>query len=159
MNESFLTTINVPFTFSRRPQSIPPDLRPKWRVAMLLLVLYHSKSNQASLMKLHVLNWAIRTPESRRRFLSYIKGRGSPEDVIIRFEPGLNLAIDFARGEGLIKIEKADKIKLTDYGLNIALQIDIINDGFVDERNFLMEVKPFVNENNIKNLLSWEVSS
>ena len=159
MTESLLPNINVPFTFARRPESIPPDLRPKWRVAMLLLLLRYCRGSQSSLMKLHVLNWAIRTPESRGRFLAYIKGEANPEDVIIRFEPGLNLAIDFARGEGLIKIEKGKKVELTDRGSNIAQQIDSDKDCLVEERKFLADVKPFVYEKNIGNLLNWEVRS
>lgn len=158
MLETSLLKIDVPFTFTRRPEPLPPDLRPNWRVAMLLLLLRSCRSEKASLEKLHVLNWAIRTPESRRRFLAYVKGEGNPDDVIIRFEPGLNRAIDFVRGEGLVKIENGKRVKLTDRGSSIAQQIDRIEDCMAEERKFLEEVKPFVMEKYIKALLSWEMS-
>jgi len=158
MPETSFPKIDVPFTFTRRPEPLPPDLRPNWRVAMLLLLLRSCRSEKSSLEKLHVLNWAIRTPESRRRFLAYIEGKGNPDDVIIRFEPGLNRAIDFARGDGLLRIEKGKSVKLTDHGSSIAQQIDRDEDCMVEERKFLEEVKPFVFEKHIKALLSWEVS-
>ena len=158
MPETTLLKIDVPFTFTRRPEPLPPDLRPNWRVAMLLLLLRSCRSEKASLEKLHVLNWAIRTPESRRRFLAYVKGNGNPDDVIIRFEPGLNYAIDFARGDGLIKIEKGKRVKLTDHGSSIAQQIDRNRDCMVEERRFFEEVKLFVLEKDIKTLLNWEMS-
>ena len=76
--------------------------------------------------------------------------------MIIRFEPGLNRAIDFARGDGLLRIEKGKCVKLTDRGSSIAQQIDCDEDCMVDERKFLKEVKPFVLEKHIKALLNWE---
>jgi len=158
MPETTLLRIDVPFIFTRRPEPLPPDLRPNWRVAMLLLLLRSCRSEKASLEKLHVLNWAIRTPESRRRFLAYVKGEGNPDDVIIRFEPGLNRAIDFVRGEGLVKIENGKRVKLTDRGSNIAQQIDRNRDCMVEERRFFEEVKLFVLEKDIKILLNWEMS-
>ena len=87
--------INVPFIFSQKPESIPPDLRPIWRIALLLLLLYSCRGNRASLKKLHVLNWAIRIPESRQRFLRYIKGESKPDDVIIRFEPSVKSILKY----------------------------------------------------------------
>jgi len=158
MPETSFPKIDVPFTFTRRPEPLPPDLRPNWRVAMLLLLLRSCRSEKASLKKLHVLNLAIRTPESRRRFLAHVKGDGNPDDVIIRFEPGLNRAIDFARGDDLLRIEKGKSVKLTDRGSSIAQQIDRNEDCMVEERKFLEEVKPFVLEKHIKALLRWEMS-
>ena len=159
MSETPLLKIDVPFTFTRRPEPLPPDLRPNWRVAMLLLLLRSCRSEKASLEKLHVLNWAIRTPKSRRRFLAYVKGESNPDDVFIRFEPGLNRAIDFTRGEGLLKMENGKRVKLTDHGSSIAQQIDSSGDCMAEERKFLEEVKPFVLEKHIKYLLNWEVRS
>ena len=85
-------------------------------------------------------------------------GDGNPDDVIIRFEPGLNRAIDFARGDDLLRIEKGKSVKLTDRGSSIAQQIDRNEDCMVEERKFLEEVKPFVLEKHIKALLRWEMS-
>jgi len=76
--------------------------------------------------------------------------------VIIRFEPGLNRAIDFVRGEGLVKMENGKCVKLTDRGSSIAQQIYRIEDCMAEERKFLEEVKPFVLEKHIKALLNWE---
>ncbi len=76
--------------------------------------------------------------------------------MIIRFEPGLNRAIDFVRGEGLVKMENGKRVKLTNRGSSIAQQIDRIEDCMAEERKFLEEVKPFVLEKHIKALLNWE---
>jgi hypothetical protein len=126
---------------------------------MLLLLLRSCISEKASLEKLHVLNWAIRTPKSRCRFLAYVKGEGNPDDVVIRFEPELNRAIDFTRGAGLVEIKNGNRVKLTDHGSSIAQQIDRSGDCMAEERKFLEGVKPFVLEKHIKALLNWEVRS
>ena len=54
------------FSFRRRPTPVPADLRIAWRVSLILLMLLASRSNRASLAKLHILNDAIRSNQVDR---------------------------------------------------------------------------------------------
>jgi hypothetical protein len=160
MNGTEIPKINVPFSFTRKPIPIPPDLRTDWRIAVLLLILYYSRSYRVSLKKLHVINWAIRSSENRELLLEYMLNKIQPHDVVIRFEPGIVRAIDFAKGYQFIKMEygKPTGIILTDKGLEIARKIDSFNDCFVKEREFLRKIGPHVLEKDISALLNWEIS-
>jgi hypothetical protein len=160
MSEPEIPKINVPFSFTRRPTPIPPDLRTDWRVAVLLLILYYSRGYRVSLKKLHVINWAIRSSENRELLLEYLLNKVQPHDIIIRFEPGIIRAVDFAKGYELIKMEysKPTGIMLTDKGIQMARKIDGFNDCFVKEKEFLRKIKPYVLEKNISSLLNWEFS-
>lgn len=95
-------------TFRVRPIPVPCTLRPVFRIAVLSLLMSHCHGDQATLLQLHVLNWAIRNTENRRRFLAYLAGEIRPDDVVVRFDPTLSRAVDFALAEGLLSIPDRD---------------------------------------------------
>jgi hypothetical protein len=65
-NERLGREIDIPFRFKRKPMPIAAELRPDWKIATLLLILeVSSHAGKSSLMRLHVLNWAIRSPKYR----------------------------------------------------------------------------------------------
>lgn len=148
-----LDILDVPFKFQTRPTSLPADLRPTWRLAVLALILEKCcKGGRASLRKLHVLNWAIRIKESRDAFLKLLGGAGDPDTAIVRFEPALNRAIDLARGERLVLRESGDRVQLTPLGVLFINEIEKSDDCLVEERNFLRRVGK-IGENRINNFL------
>src|SRR4051794_27814272 len=124
-SSDILSTLETRWTFHRRPVPIPADLRPAWRIALILLALhkccYGAKS---SLQRLHVLNWAARTSRGRQTLLAAIDNQIPPEAVIIRFEPSLNRALDFARAQLLIYAPTGDRIQLTPQGREAAAAIE-----------------------------------
>jgi hypothetical protein len=66
-----LAKLDIPFIFKSRPSPVPGDLRPTWRIALILLILINSRSKKASLRKLHVVSWAARTAVNRELFIKY----------------------------------------------------------------------------------------
>jgi hypothetical protein len=80
---------NVPFTFKRRPVSLPGDMRPVWRLHVLVLLLEQCWGGKATHQQLHVLNWAIKTEETRVAFLQFIQGHRAPNQIIVRYDPSL----------------------------------------------------------------------
>src|SRR5438876_12415673 len=103
--DTLLNQLDVPFSFERRPAPLPGDLRPAWRIALLLLILFHSRAQKASLQKLHVLNWAARTAGNQKLLLRFMSGAAGKDEIIPRVEPSLNRAINFARGESLVVVQ------------------------------------------------------
>ncbi len=158
MNEADITKIEVPFRFTRRPMPVPPDLRPDWRVAVLLLMLYHSRGKKASIKKLNLINWAIRSYKNRKDLLDHLENKDNSSGIIVRIEPGISRAIDIAKGYGLIEIEYGSDttIKLTSSGKGAVEKINSIEDSFKDEREFLLRIKPHVNEKDIDALYTGE---
>jgi hypothetical protein len=148
--------VTTAFTFRRRPSAIPADLRPHWRIAVILLILSKgSRGQQASLKKLHVLNWAMKSDQARARFRDYCAGLARPDDVIIRFEPSLDRAVGFAVAEGLVQFEDGRKLSMTDRGRRLAAEIDK-SDVLQQEKFFLDEVRAKATETRIESLLNWE---
>lgn len=156
--DTLLNQLDVPFTFHKRPTPLPGDLRTTWRIALLLLILFHSRAQKASLQKLHVLNWAARTEASRGLLLRFMSGSAGKDEIVPRIEPSLNRAIDFARGEGLVIVENGKNLKLTDKGVSAAREIGSTGDCLAPEKAFLQQMKSFVSERRIEDLITWDLT-
>lgn len=92
--------LDAAFVFRRRPVAIPGDLRPSWRIGLLVQLLRRCcRGGRSTLARLHVLSWGIRTKESRRQLQDALNGHAAPDCLIVRLEPFLNRAVDLAIGE------------------------------------------------------------
>jgi hypothetical protein len=145
----------VPITFQRRPISIPGDLRPHWQIGVVLLILWNSRKAKASLQKIHIMNWAVRDAERRAALSGYIDGEVGPEDVVVRYEPGLDRALRFAVAEGLVAVVKTNELQLTPKGSEIVQQIEAA-DCLQPEKHFLKEMGSRASEKRMKALLRLE---
>ncbi|MBW8782713.1 MAG: hypothetical protein JF599_12630 [Verrucomicrobia bacterium] len=126
------------FLFRDQPVSVPADLRPIWRLSLLMLLLNRCcKQGKASLQKLHVLNWALRTPESRQAMLEALDGLVKPDSALVRFDPALNKTLDLARGEDLVEQLDGPRYQITAKGLAIAEELAKDQTAFQVEQNFL----------------------
>lgn len=133
--------LDAVYLFRDRPVSVPPDLRPLWRLALLVLLLDKCcRQGRASLQKLHVLNWALRTPESRQALLESLEGNARPDSNLVRFDPALNQTLDLARGEALIVQIDGNRYQITAKGLELAAEIEKDRSTFLTELNFLEAV-------------------
>lgn len=147
--------LDTPFIFRSRPEAIPGDLRPLWRIGMVLLVLHiASRGGKSSFRRLHVLNWAIRTSENRKSLRDMIAGKIAPDTVIVRIEPSLNRAVDLAHGEGLVDRVVGDRICRTQRGQTAATALYKEPSIFVEEKRFLEEFGKTLTEQMVNNLLS-----
>jgi hypothetical protein len=164
--------LNVPFTFHRRPRALPCSMRPVWRLHLLVLVLDHCWAGKASLEQLHVLNWAIRSEETRQLFLQFIKGKRAPNQIIVRYDPSLSRAIDFAFAEKLVmrheqqlsllpdvddegKKSPPHRIVLSSKGKALVRTIMADEDAFVVERAFLNAIGRKVTQSQVDSLFTW----
>jgi len=142
------------FRFTERPIAIPPDLRPVWRLTILVLLLQRCcKQGKSSLKKLHVLNWAIRNPASRQTLLDVLEGRAHPDRAIVRFDPALNRALDVAKGEKLIEQIGGDRFQITAKGRLVAEESMKDQECLVTEKWFMSEIASLVTETRINRLL------
>jgi hypothetical protein len=156
--EPLKSDIEIPFRFTERPTPLAGDLRPAWRIGLILLILFYSRGQKATLQKLHLLNSACCSNATRQAYLRYARGEARKDEIISRIEPSLNRALNFARGEGLLEIEKGKNMKLTPAGLNAARELDRTTDCLDAEKAFLKTVKPFATEGNIEELFSWNLT-
>lgn len=140
MTDSLILILDTPFVFGERPESIPGDMRPVWRVGLILLMLrISSRSNKSSIGRLHLLSWAIRSRGNQRVLMDVIERRLNPDSVIVRIEPSLNRAADYAHGERLIQKVRGNRLELTMLGIQ---RVDGLIDSlaYAEEKRFLSEL-------------------
>jgi hypothetical protein len=156
--KSLLANIDVPFTFRERATPLPGDLRPAWRIGLVLLILLNSRGKKATLQKLHLLSSACQHRHIRVSLLRYLDGEAQKDEIIPRVDPSLNRALNLARAEGLVEIEGGKNIKLTDpVGSNQASALMKAGDFFAEEKPFLERCKSVVTETKVEELFSWDL--
>ena len=171
-NATFEDLFEVPFTFTVRPRPIACELRPVWRLHVLMLILDQCWGGQASMEQLHVLNWAARTRESRQAFLEFLAGRRTPSQIIVRYDPSLNRAVHFAFAEELVVRREVQRtlnggtagnsppyrVIIAPKGRKILDQIQDMEDCFVDLKQFLSAIPQKVTQRQVEMLFSWETN-
>jgi len=121
MTELRIPELETSFVFRKRAEPIPGDLRPQYCVSLLLIMLHiSSRGARSSFMRLQVLYWTLRAKRNAEALESLVRGNIDPDAVLVRIDPSLNRAVDFARGEGLIRIESGGRIELTQRGADEA---------------------------------------
>jgi hypothetical protein len=153
--EVAIPELDTGFIFRRRPLPIPGDLRPGWRIGIIVFLLRKCcRSGRSSFSRLHVLSWGVRTQETRDILLAVVSGTSSPSALIVRIEPSLNRAVDLAIGEGLIRRIGGDKVELTPAGVAVANDVDAAAGAFDIERAFANAIRRRLTEQMVTNLFA-----
>lgn len=146
--------LDVSFTFQVRPTSVPPDLRPEWRMSLLTVILAtNCRGKRSSVARIHVLNWSLRNTRYQTKLLDFLKGNITGRDVIIRYEPEVNRALDLAIGEGLVVRLSGDRVRLAKRGVALVNDIESYEDCLTEERDFLERVGKSLTEQKVEDLI------
>jgi hypothetical protein len=143
------------FSFQRRPTPVPGDLRISWRVALILVMLGCSRSNRASLAKLHILNDAVRS-DQHDRLKDALNGAHPDPSWSFRVEPAFARAVDFVVGEKLATWTKATgrtALQLTKVGIEAAEAVMGLEDALVTERAIVSDLAKAITETTVATLL------
>lgn len=139
-------------TFKRKRVPIPADYRPLYRIALILLILdRNSRGKKASIMKLHLFSWALKSQISKDILIDALDSGTLP--TIWSFEPSLNRALTFAEAEGLCEIVNKKNYKITQKGRDFLNMVIKEQDIFYTEKEFLSRVGLRVGETAIQNTI------
>lgn len=136
------------FSFTRRNQLIPTELRPIWKASIVLLIFnILSRNGCCSLKKIHIANWIVMSESHVENFLYWTNDTtGVRPDI--RMEPAIDRIVEIMVGEKFL--EKIDgKLKITEDGLLLALKIQNYS-IFEVEKSRLSAVKKFMTETNVE---------
>lgn len=145
--------------FNAKPDAVPYSYRISYKVSQLCLIMrICSFQGSCSLIKLHMISFALCTQENRDRLLHYANEELSGPPVV-RFDPAVNKALTYAVAYGLIEQQKTGNYKLTDQGRNFADQIKLVGDLMVLEISYLSDLSKKLTESRIKELTeTWRVN-
>src|ERR1700722_6874441 len=135
------------FRFTRRPMAIAAELRPDWKMAALLLILQlSSRGGKSSLRRLHILNWALRSPKNRAEFERVREHQQPLFSFQFRFEPALGRAIDMAAAEKYVEWVNGKSLQITAKGKRWLGEITKDESVMYQEREFLKRIGKDVTE-------------
>ena len=151
---TYSSDIDVPFRFKRKPMPIAAELRPDWKMAALLLILQRSShGGKSSLKRLHILNWAVRSPRFRVEFQQAQKDPLPLFGFNVRFEPAFSRAIDLAVGEGFVQWVGGDRLQITAKGKRWVSEIEKDESVMREEREFFSKIGKSLTEKSAASML------
>ncbi|QXN64988.1 serine/threonine protein kinase [Serratia fonticola] len=142
--------IDKPFTFTKRPEHLPCDMRPLWRCGLVLVFFsIVGRAGCCSLKKLHVVNWVLKSDQntSSYEFWALNKDSLKPE---VRMDPTLDRALELLLAEGFI-LKENDRFKMNEKGEECASKL-IALDVFREEVFKLQKNKKGLSETNINKI-------
>ncbi|KAB1178932.1 hypothetical protein [Photobacterium damselae] len=142
-------------SFNYRGSHIDAELRPLWRISLLVIILMRLCSgNKANSKKIQAL-YSLVASEKKRKI--YSSRSTNNEYLNIRFDPLVDRAIDIGVGHGLFKLDDAKSIVLTDKGISFGKRIEEDDNVFILEKNFMKQFKKsFFTEQRINSLITGE---
>jgi hypothetical protein len=147
--------LDVKFKFKKRPLDLPGDLRPNWRVPLLLTMLYYCcRGGKSSLYKLHLLNWTMRDQQRQHALLSSLTDAPQYDGICVQVEPSFIQAILFAAGEGLLERLDKSRVKITEAGVTFVKEVER-EDCLAIERQFLKSVGMKLTEEWVTKFVAW----
>jgi len=147
--------LDAPFVFNRRATAVPGDLRPLWRINLVLLLLRKCcRGGRSSFARLHVLSWASLSPENRNLLVRVLDEEETVESLVVRVEPSLNRAVDFAIGEGFVRRVTGNRYELTPAGVARANALVDAEDCLDGEKAFVEQVGRRVTESLVNDLFA-----
>ncbi|WP_285275621.1 hypothetical protein [Halopseudomonas bauzanensis] len=142
--------------FTPRPVPVLTELRPMYKICQALLILHIcGHGSKCSLVKLHLMHWAMKTPK-RMETMTLAAQLGQISLPVWGFDPALSIALQLAFRDVLIE-PTSTGFKLTPKGQQLVA--DIMNDGTVmaDEKTSLSKIGRKITEGMVKTISKeWE---
>lgn len=150
------TTPKKGITFNNRGSHLEPELRPLWRISLIIIIIIRLCSgNKANSKKLQAL-YSLVSSEKKRKLYNAYENNYTP--LNIRFDPLVDRAVDIAVGHHLLELDEAKSIKVTNKGLAFGKRIEKDNNIFILEKDFMNQFKKsFFTDKKINDLISGEI--
>lgn len=136
--------------FTRRPLPVLPDHRPVYKIAQVLLVLRYSRSSKSSLLRLHLFNWALKSPQR----MQSLRDAGEGGALLLPtwgFDPALAIALRYALAEQLI-FQVANGYQLSEKGTKFIGDALKDPDIFAQERTDLTALGKKITETMVESV-------
>lgn len=152
---------NTKIKFFNRPVAVPYCYRILYKVSQIVLILGTvCKRGGCSSLKLHIISNALLSKNVLDE-LNKVLDNKTEMLPVVRFEPALNRAINYAVADGLVEIQKSNsKLRLTERGKNLYNEIIENNDIMILEKNELNIINNKINDDIINKILEkWGASN
>lgn len=142
-------------TFHRKPMPILADYRPLYKITQVLLILFLcSRGKKSSLIRLHLISWAIKDSK-RKSILLESANRNKVQFGVWGVDPSVNFSLQYSLAERLIEMSGAS-YKLTQKGINFISKVGE-NDVLEGDFNYLKSLGRRITEGMVQSIVEeWE---
>lgn len=148
MQDNYLLSDTI--VFEQKPIAVPYNYRISYRVAQILLIIHYccTPRSGCSLIKLNIISSILATNENADKYLL------SKTPPVVRFDPVVTRALNFAIAERLLKQLKNGKYKITDIGKKYVAGIIEQTDLMTREKDLLSRISTNISEEVVKDIMS-----
>ena len=145
--------------FNLEGTPIDPELRPLWRISLIVLILVKLCSgNKANPKKVQVLYSLVSSEKKRLAYIDKTNKSKRKYSINVRFDPLVDRAIDIGIGNNMFELDEAKSVKLTSLGLSYGKKIEKDTNIFILEKAFMSQFKKsYFNDKIINSLLSGDL--
>jgi hypothetical protein len=145
---------NKYISFTEREMPLYFNYRPMYKVSQILLILYfNGYAGKASLLKLHMFSWALKSYENLNILKDFVTSNYQKKLQFFGIESTLNRALNLAYAEKLVDFDKGS-YKLLEKGRTFVEQIIEDEALFVDEKQVLKLIGKKIPEKIINGLIN-----
>ena len=128
--------------FEAKPDAIPYNYRISYKISIICLLIHSCCGRRGcSLIKMHIIGSALSDDRFKQRLMKSLNSQ-LQYNLIVRFDPALNRALEFALADKMI-VEKGKKLATT---------ISVDESIFRTEKEILREISLSLTEERIKEL-------
>ncbi|WP_416427657.1 hypothetical protein RAM80_31605 (plasmid) [Pseudomonas sp. App30] len=142
--------------FTSRPSPVLTELRPIYKICQALLIMHLTgRGDKCSLVKLHLMNWAIKTPP-RVETMKLAADLGQITLPVWGFDPALSMALNLAYSDQLIE-PTTTGFELSIKGKQLVKTIMDDKSVMVEEKTALLKIGKKITEDMVKTVSKeWE---
>lgn len=142
--------------FTPRPVPVLTELRPMYKICQALLILdICGLGGKCSLIKLHLMHWAMKTPR-RMETMILAAQLGQITLPVWGFDPALSIALQLAFRDGLIE-PTTSGFKLLPKGKQLVTDIKSNDTVMLEEKATLSKIGRKITEGMVKTISKeWE---
>lgn len=139
--------------FDAKPDAIPFNYRISYKISLLCMIIKVCCGRRGcSLIKMHIIATAVSDLEYKRKLEKYLK-TNIDNNFVVRFEPAVNRALEYALADEFMIQQANGAYKLTDKGKGLTSKILEDKTIFLHEKSVLEEIHNDLTEEKIRALL------
>lgn len=149
--------INNDIVFDPKAEAVPFNYRISYKVSLICLIIGKCCGKRGcSAIKLQMINAAVNTEFARKELLSLTNQVSLSEATLVRFDPAISRAINYAMADELIFRQGNGLLRLSGKGKLLLQEIYNNNDLMIIEKEFFSELSDKLTEEIIETIsLNW----
>lgn len=138
--------------FDAKPDAVPYNYRISYKVSIICLMIYKCCGRRGcSLIKMHIIASALADSRFYKKLMKFLDSNLQRE-FIVRFDPALNRALEYALADKLVVQQANGSYKLSVDGKSLAKEISEDKEILCNEKQILDDISLKLSEEKIKEI-------